>query len=163
MSELLGAEDDLKEKLPASFVNKIREYVPTENDGFKGFKATIWCKVEDDDEAKKWLDEYAKASFTSWIVRKTYNFDDRKLQKLRFRKDYVCQLSNYHHVASEGPRNLARNCSASIVFKVKIDSKKTRRTESSPSTNIDSASSYWIIERSETFAIWKKVVKYPQA
>jgi hypothetical protein len=120
--------EELLKKLPTSFTYDIPEngFNQTEN----GFKATIRCNIENDEDILRWISEYEKLSWTSWILgKKCYNFKDKKQPRLRFRKDFLCRLTNYRHVVSNGPRCLARNCDASIIIKVKNDSDKSKRTD----------------------------------
>jgi hypothetical protein len=114
--------DLLLQQLPENFHHEVIQ------SGEGTSKIIIRCNCSNEEDFRKWLCEYEKLSHTSWIVRRTYKPDGRYLN---FRKDFVCRLSNFKHVDKKSnPRSLARNCNASIVFKVKGDSSGARRNDS---------------------------------
>ena len=118
-------EKAVYDKLLSAFRHEIVNFTP--EDG--GFMTTIRCNCSSEADIAGWVGEYEQKWFTSWICKKKENFENRKVKKLELRRDYECRLSNRQHVKYDGPRCLARGCEASLIFKLKVDSKYTRDTD----------------------------------
>lgn len=114
-------KENLLSQLPRSFRHEISDFKEVES----GYSATIRCNCESKEDFDRWLKDYQEASFTTWNVRRDFDVST----KLRFRRDLICRLSNYRHKKLDGPRCKARDCEATMVFRVKIDSRRTRSTD----------------------------------
>jgi len=83
------------------------------------------------DDAEKWLNAYAAATTTHWVVSRTY----RTLQKLVYRKDYVCHRSSLRRACPgidkqtgvrKNDRGLSKNCGCLVAVIIKIYMDKSR-------------------------------------
>ena len=57
-------------------------------------KTLIRAKLKCEEDAEAWMRAYQSLSATKWNVRNTYP----RLQRLSYRKDYVCHHSAFHKV-----------------------------------------------------------------
>lgn len=83
-------------------------------------------KVSNEDcnnQCVEWVKKISAATKTQWIVNQTYN----NLQRLQFRKDFVCQHSSKNKTRKQDSTR-ARNlkCPAKLIFKVKKSNKYTK-------------------------------------
>lgn len=92
-------------------------------------KITLRTKIDRDMDttAKTWIKNFSTATRTEWIVNKTYP----KIQRLQYRKDWVCQhnAKNKERKTSSA-RDRNRNCDAKIWIKVKNVNKFSRSRDS---------------------------------
>ena len=95
------------------------------------------AKLTTREDADVWLAAYEAETKTHWVVRKTYP----EVQKLVFRKDYVCQHTSFSRITpsdsgfrQQVPRNRrgkSKNCAcpASLVIKVYMESSREQYTK----------------------------------
>jgi hypothetical protein len=101
--------------------------VCNENEGTVIYRATIRTTAD----AENWLMAYENATSTHWVVSRTY----RTLQKLVYRKDYVCHRSalrranpgfNEQTGVRKNERGISKNCGcpAALIIKIYMESSR---------------------------------------
>lgn len=96
------------------------------------YKALIRCKMVGSDfaeEVKSFIEKFSTETCTNWIVRRTFP----NLQRLLFRKIFVCQHSDFNKKAGKranfNSRDRNKRCNAQIDIKIKKKTKTTIRRD----------------------------------
>lgn len=100
---------------------------------YSEYKGIIRCRMIGSDfagEVKSFIEKFSAETCTNWIVRRTFP----NVQKLAFRKIFVCQHNNFNKNiqkrASSTLRNRMKGCNAEIDIKIKKITKATIRRDS---------------------------------
>ena len=99
--------------------------------GKRGNELTFRARIRTPADAQEWLDAYKNITATHWVVSRTY----RSLQKLIYRKDYVCHRSAFGRTnpgiieqtgVRKNDRGISKNCACPASMKLKIYMESSR-------------------------------------
>lgn len=91
----------------------------------------IRCRTESDFtlNVQNFIDKFSNATNTNWITRRTFP----NVQKLEFRKIFVCQHNSFNKVKkvnkNTGLRDRNKECKAQIDVKIKKITRNTKRRD----------------------------------
>jgi len=85
-------------------------------------KTVIRAPVKDEKEWQNWLQDFQLKSNSAWIVRNTF----RSCSRATFRKDYVCQHSDFNKAVHSRKRGKNTVCKAKLSLKIKLITANTR-------------------------------------
>jgi len=85
-------------------------------------KIVIRASVKDGKEWQDWLQDFQLKSNTAWIVRNTFP----SCSRATFRKDYVCQHSDFNKGVHGSKRSKNTVCKAKLSVKIKPITANTR-------------------------------------
>jgi hypothetical protein len=85
-------------------------------------RTVIRAPVKDEKEWNDWLQDFQLKSNSVWIVRNTFP----SCIRATFRKDYVCQHSDYRKAVSTSKRSKNTACKAKLSVKIKQNTVNTR-------------------------------------
>jgi hypothetical protein len=117
-----GEVTNVNEALPYN-----TEIASNKNEGIVIYRASITTSAD----AENWLKAFESATTTHWVVSRTY----RTLQKLVYRKDYVCHRSALRRANSgineqtgvrKNERGISKNCGCPAALTMKIYMKSSR-------------------------------------
>jgi hypothetical protein len=78
--------------------------------------------VKDEKKWQDWLQDFQFKSNWAWIVRSTF----RSCSRVTFRKDYVCQHSDFNKAVRSSKRSKNTVCKAKLSVKIKPITANTR-------------------------------------
>jgi hypothetical protein len=114
------SSDALHKILPDGFRSVI-ETCTHVNASPPGYKAIIHLECKNSDECDRWIQLFGKSSFCTWRTRHTFPNGRRGLV---YRKDYVCQHSDFNKSCHEKYKKTKdTSCPAKLVIKVNSKSK----------------------------------------
>jgi len=85
-------------------------------------KTVIRAPVKNEKVWQDWLQDLQLKSNTAWIVRNTFP----SCSRATFRKDYVCQHSNFNKAVHSSKRSKNTVCKAKLSVKIKPITANTR-------------------------------------
>jgi len=85
-------------------------------------KIVIRVPVKDEKEWQDWLQDFQLKSNSTWIVRNTFP----SCSRATFRKDYVCQHSDFNKAVHSSKRRKNTVCKAKLSVKFKPITANTR-------------------------------------
>jgi hypothetical protein len=85
-------------------------------------RTVIRAPVKDEKEWQDWLQDFQLKSNTAWIVRNTFPSCIRAI----FRKDYVCQHSDFNKAVRSSKRSKNTACKAKLSVNIKRNTANTR-------------------------------------
>lgn len=103
--------EQLVKLMPSNVNYKIKDH----DDSVNGFKATIRLECATADACDQWVSEFCRLSLCTWRLRSTYPQGRRGLL---YRKDYVCQHSNFNKDHPIRQKTKDTGCSAKFSIKV---------------------------------------------